>query len=243
MMVEKNGKTVAWFSAGVSSAVATKLMISEIDEIIYTHIEDQHEDTMRFVKDCEQWFGKEIQILQSEYRTVENVVDSTRYVNGPAGAACTRILKKRVRQDWEKTQDLFNLTYVWGMDLKEAHRAERVRQAMPEQTHEFPLIDKSISKEHAHRILKASGIARPAPYEMGLHNNNCWGCLKGGMGYWNLIRVLTPSKFWERAAMERRVGRSIINGVFLDELDPEAGRHAGPIVDDCGIFCELEALS
>ena len=37
--------TVSWFSAGVSSAVATRLAIDEIDEIIYTHIDDQHEDS------------------------------------------------------------------------------------------------------------------------------------------------------------------------------------------------------
>ena len=39
--------------------------------------------------------------------------------------------------------------------------------------------------------------------------------------------------------MERKIGASCINGTFLDELDPEAGRHAPPIVPDCGIFCEL----
>lgn len=239
----KENLTVSWFSAGVSSAVATKLIIDEIDKIIYTHIDDQHEDTMRFVKDCEQWFRKKIEIHQSDYRTVESVVDSTRYVNGPAGAACTRILKKRVRQDWEKTQDIFNLTYVWGLDCNEAHRAERIRQAMPEQAHRFPLIEQSISKEHAHQIIKASGIARPATYDLGLHNNNCLGCLKGGRGYFNWLRRNMPTVFAQRAEMERRVGRSIINGVFLDELDPEAGRHDAPIVDDCGIFCEIEKLS
>ena len=64
-------KTISWFSAGGSSAVATKLMIDEIDSIIYTHIEDQHPDTLRFVKDCEQWFGKPVEILQSPYKTVQ----------------------------------------------------------------------------------------------------------------------------------------------------------------------------
>jgi hypothetical protein len=39
--------TVSWFSAGVSSAVATKLEIESIDRIIYTHIHDQHPDTLR----------------------------------------------------------------------------------------------------------------------------------------------------------------------------------------------------
>ena len=47
-------KTVSWFSAGVSSAVATKLAIDEIDEIIYNHIDDHHPDNMRFIEDCEE---------------------------------------------------------------------------------------------------------------------------------------------------------------------------------------------
>lgn len=241
-MVSKKEKVIGWVSAGVSSGVAIKLIIDEINELIYTHIDDQHDDSLRLILDLEKWYGKKIQILQSDYKTVESVVDSTRYVNGPAGASCTRILKKRVRQDWEKDQDLFNLTYVWGLDCNETERAERIRKAMPKQKHRFPLIEKSISKEHAHQILKASGIARPITYDMGLHNNNCLGCLKGGKGYWNWIRRNMPDLFKQRAEMERRIGRSIINGVFLDELDPEVGRHAPPIVDSCGIFCELEAL-
>lgn len=42
--------TVSWFSAGVSSAVATKL--ANPDRIIYIHIDDQHPDSMRFVNEC-----------------------------------------------------------------------------------------------------------------------------------------------------------------------------------------------
>mgnify|MGYP001616085913 FL=1 len=91
--------TVSWFSAGVSSAVATKLSIKNIDKIIYIHIEDQHEDTLRFVKDCEKWFNKPIEILQSAYNNVENacqMAGGRGYINGVRGAACTRFLKKRV---------------------------------------------------------------------------------------------------------------------------------------------------
>jgi hypothetical protein len=28
-----------------------------------------------------------------------------------------------------------------------------------------------------------------------------------------------------------------MNGTYLDELDPEAGRDQKPIVEDCGILC------
>ena len=68
---EEKMKIVSWFSAGVSSAIATKLLIDEIDEIYYIHIEDHHIDTLRFVGDCERWFGKEIKQLQAIRKDVE----------------------------------------------------------------------------------------------------------------------------------------------------------------------------
>jgi hypothetical protein len=235
---------VSWFSAGVSSAVATKLAISCISEIYYIHVDDQHPDSLRFVRECEQWFGKSIQIVQSPYRSVASAIRAggSRYVNGPHGANCTRWLKQRVRKEWELTQGTTKLRYVWGLDVDEADRCDRLRQAMPEQEHWFPLVEQNITKEKAHQILKASGIQRPAMYDLGYANNNCIGCVKGGMGYWNKIRVDFPEVFYARARMERDIGGSCINGIFLDELDPERGRNLTPIVDDCGIYCETLGL-
>ena len=236
---------VAWFSAGVSSAVATRLAIDEIDEILYTHIDDQHPDTMRFVRECEAWFGKPVTILQSEKANVETAVRTAGgkgYINGVAGASCTRSLKRRVRQEWEQSHPGRPTTYFWGMDANEAHRAERVLETMPEFNHRFPLIEQKIGKAEAHEILRASGIRRPAMYDLGYHNNNCVGCVKGGMGYWNKIRIDFPQVFQSRAKLEREVGSSCINGIFLDELDPQSGRHEGPILDECGLLCELQSL-
>jgi len=239
--------SVSWFSAGVSSAVATRLAIDQIDEVFYIHIDDQHPDTLRFVRECEAWFGKPITILQSPYKCVAHAVKGAGgrgYVNGPGGAACTRWLKKRVRKEWEQEHaDLYPLRYVWGMDAGEAHRADRIRETMIEFDHSFPLIERGIGKAEAHEILRASGIKRPAMYELGYHNNNCVGCVKGGMGYWNKIRVDFPDVFAARAKLEREVGASCIKGTFLDELAPDAGRHEGPIVDECGILCGVQALS
>ena len=128
------------------------------------------------------------------------------------------------------------------MDKAEQHRADKLITAMPDQKHLFPLIEQSITKEEAHKMLKASGIRRPAMYELGYQNNNCIGCVKGGMGYWNKIRIDFPDVFVSRAAVERRIGGTCIKGIYLDELDSEAGRKQGPICDDCGIFCELMTL-
>ena len=61
--------------------------------------------------------------------------------------------------------------------------------------------------------------------------------------YWNKIRIDFPDIFSQRSDMERKVGHSCINGTFLDELDPNAGRHADEIMADCGIMCELIKLN
>lgn len=239
--------TVAWFSAGVSSAVATKMVIDQVDRILYTHIDDQHPDTLRFVRDCQDWFDKPVEILQSPYKSVYGAIMATAtypsgvYVNGPRGASCTRYLKRQVRHAWEY-EHTEPLRYVWGMDCDERDRAERLPVAMPDQQHLFPLIERSISKEHAHEILAASGIKRPAMYDLGYQNNNCVGCVKGGMGYWNKIRRDFPKVFKARAEMERIAGATCINGLYLDELDPDRGRNDAPIVGDCGILCELMAI-
>ena len=237
---------VSWFSAGVSSAVATKLCIDEIDRIIYTHIDNQEADTMRFIRDCEAWFGKPVEILQSPYKNVETAILQMRFINSPHGPACSRVLKRRLRQEWEMEQER-PLVYFWGLDAseKELKRARNLPKSMPKQEHRFPLIEHGICKEQAHQMLAAAGIRRPRMYDLGYHNNNCVGCVRGGAGYWNRIRVTHPEAFAAMAALERKIGATCMmkkkKRLFLDELDQKAGRHAGPIVGECGIMCEIYA--
>jgi hypothetical protein len=233
--------TVSYFSGGVSSAVATKLVIGEVDRIIYTHIDDQHPDTLRFIKDCEEWFGKTVEIMQSHLRTVDEACRYASFIRGPHGACCTRILKRDVRKKFER-ENKGKMRIVWGLGPDEMSRVDLLLDSMPKHEHVFPLVDHRIHKAHAHEILKASGIRRPAMYEMGYHNNNCIGCVKGGMGYWNKIRVDFPAVFHSRIGLERIIGASILKDTTLDRLDPKAGRHEGPIIDDCGIMCELMSI-
>ena len=110
---------------------------------------------------------------------------------------------------------------------------------MAEYEHEFPLIEHGLTKEDAHGIAKELGLKRPAMYDLGFSNNNCIGCVRGGMGYWNEIRKLWPDVFQKRAEIERYLGHSMIKGVFLDELDPNRGRMSKEIMEDCSIACEM----
>ena len=227
---------VSWFSAGVSSFVAA--LLSKPDKIIYIDIDDQHPDSMRFVKDCEKHLEREIEILKSSYGSVDNVCRTFSFIASAYGAKCTDVLKKRVRKEWER-QQTEPLTYIWGMDVNESHRATNIIEANPRAEHEFPLIKYRLNKSDAHGLCAECKVKRPIMYDMGYSNNNCIGCVKGGKGYWNKIRVDFPEVFASRAKLERDIGHSCIKGTFLDELDPNAGRMSEEIMDDCSIFCEL----
>ena len=215
-------------------------LAENVDKFIYIDIENQHEDSMRFIKDCEKALGKSIEILQSPYRSKENVIQTFRYINGVAGAKCTDVLKKRPRKEWEYKYRNYEITYVWGFDVGERNRADRLCESMPNFRHEFPLMDKGLTKEDVHGLFeRIFDFPRPKMYDMGYKNNNCIGCVKGGMGYWNKIRVDFPEVFDRMAKLEREVGHSCINGVYLDELDPDRGRIEDEIMPDCGVRCYL----
>ena len=98
---------ISWWSAGVTSAVATKLAIQEFGKSevkpIYFQIDSAHTDNKRFIEQCQDWYDCEIEIWRSEkYLDQFDVIKKTKYVNGPAGARCTLELKKKVRQKVEK---------------------------------------------------------------------------------------------------------------------------------------------
>lgn len=229
---------VGWFSAGCSSFIACK--IAQPDEIIYIHVSNQHPDTIRFLIDAGKVLGT-VNVLQSkEYISVDEVITRERYINGPSGAKCTLELKKRVRQEWEKVHWARH-TYVWGFDASEKDRADRTAESMPEFDHEFPLIERGLTKADCHAMCEDMGIKRPKMYDLGYPNNNCVGCVKGGMGYWNKIRIDFPRVFARRARQEREIGHSCIKGVFLDELEPGRGIE-NPIVPSCSLACYAEQL-
>lgn len=236
----KKEKYVVWLSGGVSSFVSAYL--TNPTDIIYIDIADQHPDTLRYIKDCERFLKKEVQILHNPiYNCVEDCVRAFGGFTNPYTkmCPCTNWLKKRVRQEWELLQQDFSLVYIWGFDVNEKERAERVVKSNLQARHIFPLIDASLYKEDAHAIARKLGLKRPLMYDLGYNNNNCIGCVKGGKGYWNKIRKDFPEVFASRAKLEREMGYSIIKDVYLDELPENAGRKQDIILEDCGIMCEL----
>lgn len=233
---------IAWWSGGVTSAVATKMaleMYEDVD-IYFCETNQHHIDNMRFKRDCEEWYGQKIHTLNNaKWKSVEKVLEHG-FINSPGGAYCTKLLKKDVRIALEKIVDFDGQIFGFESETRQVQRAERFLEQYPQSKGLFPLIEKGIDKKQAMEILAKQGIELPMMYRLGFHNANCLPCVKGGMGYFNLVRKKFPKLFDKMARLERKAGHSCINGVFLDELDPGRGRHESLELPECGIYCEVE---
>jgi 3'-phosphoadenosine 5'-phosphosulfate sulfotransferase (PAPS reductase)/FAD synthetase len=236
------------WSAGVTSAVATKLAIEKYGKenvrIIYFKIDSAHKDNERFIRDCEKWYEMEIEQIQGKYKDQFEVVEKTKYVNGANGARCTLELKKKLRFKFEKENDISGTVLGFEFEPKEVNRAIRFKEQYQEAKPIFPLIDYKITKNEAAFMLNKEGIELPTMYSLGYPNNNCIGCVKGGQGYWNKIRVDFPEQFERMAKIEREIGATCLKNsegrIYLDELNPDSGRNIKVVMPDCGSFCDLE---
>lgn len=242
-------RTIAWWSAGAASATAARLALDENPETIVAYCDtsaNEHPDNLRFLADCERWYGKPILRLRSErYADIFDVFDQTGWLVGPKGARCTTELKKLVRRAYERPGDV----HILGFTIEEGKRAQSFRRENPEIDLRPILIERGVTKQECLDALMRAGIALPAMYRLGYTNNNCIGCVKGQSGYWNKLRRDFPEHFARMAAQERKMGVAIckteptVNGVrqrlrvFLDELPPDAGRYESELETDCGLFC------
>jgi hypothetical protein len=238
-------RIVSWYSHGAASTIATKLALAEFghDAVTIACIDtgSENDDNERYRTDCERWFDHPVVMLRSEkYADVDDVIERERYLNGPTGARCTIELKKKVRLAFQRPDDL----HVWGYHAGKNDEARAIRQRLSEPElfdMRCPLIERGTTKDEVLHMVERAGIRLPQMYELGYVNNNCIGCVKGGMGYWNKVRVDFPAVFARRAEQERDIGHSCIHDddgpVFLDELDPERGNYALERSDGCSLDC------
>jgi 3'-phosphoadenosine 5'-phosphosulfate sulfotransferase (PAPS reductase)/FAD synthetase len=244
----KNKKrTVCWFSCGAASAVAAKIAIKESDRetiVCYQDTSSEHPDNWRFLRDCEDWFGQEIHIIKSDkYKDIWDVFEKTKWLVGVGGARCTSELKRKLAEQFiNYGHDM----EVLGYTLEEKNRVEKFIKNNPERDLWPILIEKGLTKEDCLGMLDKANITIPKMYKLGYPNNNCVGCVKGGSGYWNKIRVDFPEVFNRMAKIERKLNVAINKSyasdgkrkrVFLDELDPKAGNMLKEPNISCGLFC------
>lgn len=141
--------------------------------------------------------------------------------------------------------DGIEIYHILGFEYS-FHEVNRALRWKEQQTPNcvFPLIYKGYDKQRCLIELKKVGIEIPEMYRLGYHNNNCIGCFKGGMGYWNKIRKDFPEVFEAVSKVEQETKHTCLkkNGeqLYLKDLDPEDGNHTDLEIPDCGLFCDLE---
>lgn len=242
-----NNRVISWFSCGAASAVATLMAAEKYKDIeaVYCRVVEEHEDNLRFLADFSRVTSIPVKtIINEKYEgSIYNVFIKKRFIKGPTGAPCTLELKKNMRKAYQKVNDI----QVFGYTVEEQDRADRFLDSNIDVKEDFILIDNNISKQDCYDKIKKLGIDLPVMYKLGYANNNCVGCVKGGMGYWNQIRVDFPDRFEKMAKLERFLGHALNkdkNGpVFLDTLDPTRGNKTKDAPADCGFTCEMQQIN
>lgn len=265
---------IAWWSGGVSSAVTCWLCIKVYGKkrvrIIFQDTRNEHEDTYRFLKDCEKWYGIKIETISSkEFKSIEEIWYKYKSLSVAGGAICSTELKRNVRLEWEKENTWTHQAF--GFDLKEAHRAASMTINSPHVNPIFPLLFYGYIKKDCIKILEESGIEIPFTYKKGYENNNCdkTGCVRGGIGYWQKRQREEPEKFMAMALREHELtnlkGKPVTickdqgkeakkkggyNPVFLlpnpdypdvKDISMFKGREPEPLAE-CNGFCGLDDL-
>jgi hypothetical protein len=233
-------RTLAWFSCGAASAVATKLTPEA--EPVYCETGAEHPDNERFLADCERWFGRKVTRLKSDkYADTWDVWTKRRYLGGTRGSPCTLELKIRPRLEFQRPTDIHVFGYT--ADAADMTRAKRLRDTYFEMQILTPLIERGILKEHCLDMVQRAGISLPPMYALGFSNNNCVPCVKASSpAYWALVRREFPEKFARMAKLSREVDvrlcRLSDERAFIDEI-PLDQPVTDPIQPSCDFLCHL----
>ena len=271
--INKDFPVIAWWSGGVTSAVTCRLCVEwfGVDNvrIIFIDTKNEDDDTYRFMKDCEQWYGKAIEtITNPDFSCIQDVWYDNLSLNVATGAKCSQMLKRLVRERWQRKN---NFSYqAFGFDIEEIDRAKSMKLNHTSCRPIFPLIMELLKKKDCIKIIEKANdlftkITLPKTYRLGYLNNNCWktGCVQGGIGYWQKIGREFPEKFEAMAKIEHEL--TDIKGepvtmlkdqgkdgglVFLKphpkyphikDISMMKGREVKPLVD-CNGFCGTNDL-
>jgi hypothetical protein len=211
---------ICWWSGGITSAVACKLAIDIFGKdncrVIMIDTDNEHPDTYRFKDDCEKWYDIKIETITSIGIKYNNIIDVWRKyksLNAATGAICSTELKRYVREDWQKNNVFKHQVFGFEFENKEFSRAKSMELNHPDSKGIYPLLMYGYDKNKCIEIIQNIGIEVPMMYKLGFKNNNCFGksddsiggCVQGGIGYWQKMKVMFPKKFNAMADLEHEL--------------------------------------
>lgn len=260
-------RVIAWWSGGITSAYACWWAVQTFKDVrlIFLDTHNENPDTERFLKDCEALYGQ--QILRSsnpKYTNIREIWRKYLSLNTAHGAICSTELKREVRGSIQNFYE--DYAQIFGFDVNEKNRHENMRRNYPEINVISPLLNPlKISKAKCAREFVAMGIQLPQMYADGFQNNNCdqTGCVRGGIGYWQLRAIKRPESFATMAELEHELtdkkGEPVTilrdqtiarkdEPIFLkphpkypqyQDISMKKGKHPEPLME-CNGFCSTQ---
>lgn len=208
--LSENGRIIAWWSGGITSAVACYIAVHRFKnvEICFIDTKNEDPDTYRFLRDCEKYlYGRSMTVLSNpNYDNIEQVWDRYNTLTTAHGAICSTELKREVRESYQNTQT--DAAQIFGFEnkKKEEKRHKNMRRNYPEINCISLLLAFGYTKGDCISMVERFGIRVPAAYYMEFENNNCLetGCVKGGIGYWQKYKQVFPERFHKMALREHK---------------------------------------
>lgn len=248
----KKRRVIFWFSCGAASAIAAWLALGQFNadeyEIVIAYCETgaEHEDSERFLVDCERllfanYCNTVTRLRNEKYADTWDLWTKRRFLAGVNGAICTNELKVVPRMNFQRPSDIHVFGYT--ADKADIKRANDFRERWDLMDVRTPLIDAGLTKENVLEMILRRGIDLPVMYLLGFHNNNCIPCVKAtSPNYWARIRKFFPLLFARMVALSRelnvRLTRINDERIFIDEI-PGDWPLGDPIQPACDFMCPI----
>lgn len=234
---------VCWWSGGITSAVACLLAIETFGpkrcRVIMIDTRNEDDDTYRFMNDCAALYGLTIEKIGAfkntnndpnytfvdigkDFETIRDVWFYYKSLNVARGAICSTVLKREVREKWQKDNFYNFQVFGYEFDKKEFNRSLSMTLNHGDAKAIYPLMMFAKTKKDCISIFDDLGIKIPAAYYSGVKNNNCFktGCVQGGVGYWQHIKKTRPNTFNNMADVEHEL--TILKGAPVTMLKDQS---------------------
>lgn len=204
-------RVIAWFSGGITSAVACHWAIQAFTNVVIVFLDtkkNEDDDTYRFLADCEKLYSQKIEILSNpNYNSIQDVWRKYKSLNTAHGAICSTELKRVMREGYQNLDTDYAQVFGFEYTKKEINRHFNMRKNYPEINVMSPNIENKMNKRDCIKHFMLLGIEPPRAYKRGYQNNNCLktGCVQGGIGYWQKRQVEDTESFDDMAAMEHEL--------------------------------------
>ena len=210
----------------------------------------EHLDIKRFKKDVSDKLGVPITYANFQNKPLSEIPDQfdvcvsiKGFKFGKGTELCTYQLKtlpfeKFLKENFPAGDGIIrgDVVIYYGFDKEETSRISRRSSILGNMGYytDYPL---ALWEDADHNIVENSGITPPLTYKQiddvntygSWKHANCIGCLKAGKQHWYATYCARPDVFAKAKWAEEELDHSIINGVYMYELEPmfEEMKNAG----------------